>query len=100
MTRYTLVEHEVLPNLVVAARVTPKQEAKAKQHMGVILDDYTKADTAADEINEWLGAQALGAEPVYPNRIEHLTGFSSRRSIDGRRLYIPLTTPDTATEES
>ncbi|WP_093802204.1 hypothetical protein [Streptomyces sp. Wb2n-11] len=100
MTRYTLVEHEMLPHFVVAARVTPKLEAKAKQHMGVIFDDYAKADTAADGINDWACVQALGAEPVCPNRTAHLTGFSSKCSIDGRCLYIPLTTPDTATQES
>ncbi|MFK0179599.1 hypothetical protein ACIQVR_26935 [Streptomyces xanthochromogenes] len=100
MTRYTLVEHETLPNFVVAARVTPRLEAKAKQRMGVIFDDYAKADAAADEINDWACVQASGAEPIYPNRIAHLTGFSAKCSVDGRRLYIPLTSPDTATEES
>ncbi|MFC8125454.1 hypothetical protein [Streptomyces sp. NPDC057302] len=100
MTRYTLVEHETLPNFVVAARVTPKLEAKAKQHMGVIFDDYAKADTAADEINDWACVQAVGTEPVYPTRTAHLTGFSSRCRVDGRRLYIPTTTPDTAIKES
>ncbi|MGW6606061.1 hypothetical protein [Streptomyces sp. NPDC055036] len=49
MTRYTLVEHETLSNFVVAARVTPKLEAQAKQHMGVIFDDYAKANTATEE---------------------------------------------------
>lgn len=66
----------------------------------MIFDVYVKADTAADEINEWACVQALGAEPVYPNRTAHLTGFSIACSIDGRRLYIPLTTPDPVTQES
>ncbi|MGW5928825.1 hypothetical protein ACWF2L_21630 [Streptomyces anulatus] len=61
MTRYTLVEHEILPNFVVATRVTRKLEATAKQHMGVIFDDYAKADAAADEINDRACGQALGA---------------------------------------
>ncbi|MFE0133295.1 hypothetical protein ACFWY6_17255 [Streptomyces sp. NPDC059037] len=100
MTRYTLVEHETLPNFVVAARVTPKLEAKAKQHMGVTFDDYAKAETAADEINDWACVQNEDGEPLYPNRVAHLTGFSSRCRVDGRRLYIPTTTPDTAIKES
>ncbi|MFD3970158.1 hypothetical protein ACFV6B_04425 [Streptomyces microflavus] len=75
-TRHTVVEHEMHPNSVVAARAAPKRETKPKQHLGVIFDVYVKADTAADEINEWACVRALGAEPVYPNRTAHLTGFS------------------------
>ncbi|MBK3583341.1 hypothetical protein JHN49_06255 [Streptomyces sp. MBT57] len=58
------------------------------------------AGIAADEINDWTCVQTVGAEPTNTNRTTHLTGFSSRCSIDGQRLYIPLITPDTATEES
>ncbi|WP_405824147.1 hypothetical protein OG705_28980 [Streptomyces sp. NBC_00838] len=100
MNCYTLVEHENLANFVVAAAVPPKLEARAKQHMGVIFDDYEKADTAANEINDWACVQALGVEPLYPNRVAHLTGFSSKCRVDGRRLYIPITTSDTAIKES
>ncbi|MFJ1733279.1 hypothetical protein [Streptomyces sp. NPDC088254] len=100
MPRYTLVEHENLANFVVAIAVTPKLEARAKQHMGVIFDDYAKADTVANEINDWACVQNEGVEPLYPNRVAHLTGFSSKCRVDGRRLYIPTTTPDTAIKES
>ncbi|MEU7322525.1 hypothetical protein ABZ682_18480 [Streptomyces griseoviridis] len=35
-----------------------------------------------------------------PERVAHLIGFSSKCRVDGRRLYIPTTTPDTAIKES
>lgn len=96
MPRYTLAEHETLDHFVVAVAVTPKLETRAKQHMGVIFDDYAKADAAADEINDWACVQTTGLEPLHPNRGAHLTGFSSKCRIDGRRLYIPTVAPDTA----
>lgn len=101
MTRYTLVEHEKLPNFVVAAHITSTLEAKAKQHMGVIFDEWAKADTAADEINDWACVQITDGEPpIHPNRTAHLIGFSSKCRVDGRRLYIPLNTPATAIKEN
>lgn len=100
MPSYTLAEHETLDHFVVAVAVTPKLETRAKQHMGVIFADYAKASAAADEINDWACVQTAGVEPLYPNRVAHLTGFSSKCRIDGRRLYIPTTTSDTAIKES
>ncbi|MFD9868547.1 hypothetical protein ACFXI8_27260 [Streptomyces niveus] len=66
----------------------------------MIFDDYERADTAANEINDWVCVEALGVEPLYPNRVAQLTGFSSKCRVDGRRLYIPITTSDTAIKES
>ncbi|ELP66067.1 hypothetical protein ACOT81_38730 [Streptomyces sp. WI04-05B] len=66
----------------------------------MIFDDYAKADTAANETNDWARVQNEGVEPLYPNRAAHRTGFSSKRRVDRRRLDIPTTTPDTAIKES
>ncbi|MFE7118526.1 hypothetical protein ACFU99_24225 [Streptomyces sp. NPDC057654] len=99
LPRYTLVEHENLAGFVIAVAITPKLEIRVKQHMGVIFDDYAKADTAADKINDWACVHDEGVEPLYPNRVAHLTGFSSKCRVDGCRLYIPTTAPDTAIKE-
>lgn len=99
MPRYTLAEHETLDHFVVAVAVTPKLETGAKQHMGVIFDDYAKADAPRRCDQRLACAQTDGVEPLYPNRAAHLTGFSSKCWIDGRRLYIPTATPDTAIKE-
>ncbi|MFD7540179.1 hypothetical protein [Streptomyces sp. NPDC059819] len=94
MPRYTLAEHETLDHFVVAVAVAPKLESRAKQHMGLIFEDYAQAEAAADAINEWASIESL-----HPNRVAHLTGFSAKCRIDGQRLYIPIVTPDTAIKD-
>ncbi|WP_433855202.1 hypothetical protein [Streptomyces kronopolitis] len=45
-------------------------------------------------------ARLEGVGLLYPNRVAHLTGFSSKCRVDGRRLYIPTTYSDIAIKES
>lgn len=81
----------------------PHEKTAAEFHAALIKPTSKDTDhwlwCNADEINDWACAQTYGVELLYPSRVAHLTGFSSKCRIDGRRLYIPIATTDTAIKE-
>jgi hypothetical protein len=93
-TRYTLAEHESIPFSVVAAAIRNQaMEDKVRAHCGVVFDKYMEADAAADRINDETADTKGGIYPD-PNNGAHVTGFTNRVKLDGRRMYIPIKTPE------
>jgi hypothetical protein len=86
---YTLAEHENVPGCVVAVAFTGAVlRAKITQHCGVVYEDWSEADEAAEAINDRF-ASAGGIVPDVENGA-HMTGFTRKVIVDGRRMYIPL----------
>ena len=93
-TRYTLAEHDSIPLSVVAAAIRNQgMEDKVREHSGVVFTSYSAADTAAAWINDEMADSKGGIYPD-PNNGAHATGFTKRVKLDGRRMYIPMKTPE------